>query len=79
MRGEIVIVRAFGGKPLKRRVWDIGRSVVYVTNDEEFNKLEADLPALEPIGFPKEDVFQDTEKESSTDSVDWSRLVQWHA
>lgn len=47
MRGETVIVRAFKGVPLARRVWDIGERVVYITNEE----------GLTPIGFPKEDVF----------------------
>jgi hypothetical protein len=31
MRGEIVLVRPFGEKPLRRRVWDVGANVVYAT------------------------------------------------
>jgi hypothetical protein len=79
MRGETVIVRAFGDRPLKRKVWEVGDAVVYVTNDEEFDKLSAGIAAQEPIGFPKEDVFRDTESESFNDSVDWSQLVPWQS
>ena len=79
MRGENVIVRAFGGRPLKRRVWDVGDTVVYITDDEQFAKLSAGRHAVEPIGFPKEDVFKDTVNESTFDSIDWSRLVPWGA
>jgi hypothetical protein len=79
MRGDVVLVRAFGGKALKRRVWDVGESVVYVTNDEQFEKLIAGKRAIEPIGFPKEDVFNDAETESSGDEIDWALLVRWQA
>jgi hypothetical protein len=78
-RGEIVLVRAFGGKPLKRRVWDVGVSVVYITNDEHYDRLLAGEHTVQAIGFPKEDVFQVTKDEHWEDSIDWSRLVPWTA
>jgi hypothetical protein len=78
MRGDTVIVRAFGGKALKRRVWDVGDAVVYITNDEQFERLVAGKLAVEPIGFPKEDVFRVTENESSDDTIDWARLAPWN-
>jgi hypothetical protein len=77
MRGDVVLVRTFSGKAVKRRVWDVGDTVVYVTNDEQFEKLAAGKNAVEPIGFPKEDVFRDTENESCDDAVDWTRLAPW--
>lgn len=77
MRGELVIVRTFGGKPVERRVWDVGEAVVYVTNDEEFEKLVAGKPALQPIGFPKEDVFCRPASESPQKRLRWSRLRPW--
>lgn len=77
MRGELVIVRAFGDKPLKRRIWAVDDNVVFVTNEEEFYKLTVGIPALEPIGFPKEDIFKHTENESWGHAVDWSCLVPW--
>jgi hypothetical protein len=79
MRGDIVLVRTFGGKGLKRRVWDVGDSVVFVTNDEQFEKLVAGKRAVDPVGFPKEDVFRDTESESGDGSIDWSLLDPWGA
>lgn len=78
MRGDVVLVRTFSGKAVKRRVWDVGDTVVYVTNDEQFEKLAAGKRAVEPIGFPKEDVFRDTANESSDDTVDWARLALWN-
>ena len=77
MRGDTVIVRAYGGKALLRRVWDVGERVVYVTNDEEFDKLAAGRPAIEPIGFPKEDVFRVSETQSRGRNLDWSQLERW--
>lgn len=77
MRGDVVLVRTFNGKAVKRRVWDVGDSVVYVTNDEQFERLAAGKTAIEPIGFPKEDVFEDAEHESSDDTTDWGRLTPW--
>lgn len=77
MRGDTVIVRAFGGKALLRRVWDVGERVVYVTNDEEFDKLAAGRPAIEPIGFPKEDVFRVSGGNSPEPNLEWSCLEVW--
>ena len=79
MRGDIVLVRTFSGKPLKRRVWDVGESVVFVTDDEQFERLVAGKKAIEPLGFPKEDVFRSTANESGNGSVDWSLLVPWES
>lgn len=79
MRGDYVIVRAFGGKPLKRRVWGVGDSVVFVTDDEQFERLVAGKKAIEPLGFPKDDVFENTANEYSNGSVDWSRLIPWES
>jgi hypothetical protein len=73
MRGDNVIVRAFGGLPLVRKVWSIGARVIYLTDDEEFQKLEAGKSALPPIGFPKEDVFAfDPAIVSNLESLKWS-------
>jgi len=79
MRGEIVLVRAFGGKPIKRRVWDVGVGIVYVTSDELFQKPVAGRRAPRTIGFPREDVFTDVQNQllESGDTIDWSKLVPW--
>ena len=81
MRGDFVIVRAFGNIPLIRRVWDEDDKAVYITNDEQFQFLIEAKEALEPIGFPREDVFKyDPELASSMDRLlkggkwDWDKL-----
>lgn len=58
MRGDLVIVKAYGEIPLIRRVWSEGVRVIYITNDEQLKLLENGKDALEPIGFPREDVFK---------------------
>ncbi len=58
MHGETVVVRAFGGVPLIRKVWEVGEDVVYLVSDNHYNLLTKEDPrAIGPIGFPKEDVF----------------------
>jgi hypothetical protein len=57
MRGEKVIVRAFGGEPLVRIVWAVDSGVVYICHDEGYQKLTAG-EAWIPVGFPHEDVFR---------------------
>ena len=86
MRGDLVIVRTYGGKPLVRRVWGVGPNSVYITNDEQFQKLINNVPALEPISFPKEDVFvYDRKLVVSMEDMDksgkfnWSKVVPYEA
>jgi hypothetical protein len=78
MRGETVIVRAFGGKPLIKKVWSLGARVIYLIDAEELEKLLAGREALSPIGFPKEDVFRyDPELARDLEGVVWSELSNW--
>ncbi len=84
MRGELVIIRVFGGEPAVRRVWENSDRVVYITDDDNLKLLLAGKPALEPIGFPKEDVFKFDNKlaESMADLCrdskwDWKKLSRW--
>jgi hypothetical protein len=77
-RGEVVIVRAHQGRALVRRVWSVSRNRVYITNDEQLNRLLAGREALWPLGFPREDVFKyDSEIAANLDAVNWSRLTRW--
>ena len=82
MRGDFVIVRSFGGIPLIRRVWDEDNEGIYITNDEQFQRLINGEEALEPIGFPREDVFKyDSQLALSMDRLhkkgkwSWNKLV----
>ena len=58
MQGDLVIVRAFRGKPLVRRVWDKVGHGVYITDDAHFKRLLAGEKISQPVGFPREDVFR---------------------
>ncbi|MGI9107676.1 MAG: hypothetical protein ACR2G4_15670 [Pyrinomonadaceae bacterium] len=62
MQGEDILIRAFRGVPLTRKVWDIGERVVYATDAKGLERLSAGLSAPPPIGFPKEDVFKFDER-----------------
>lgn len=62
----------------------MGRNVVYITNDEQLERLAHGQPAIMPIGFPTEDVFAyDPGLAATIDSVyesgrlDWTRLKPW--
>ena len=58
MRGDLVIVRAFGSRPLARRLWGVQGGGAYVCGEDQFNLLAAGREAPPPIGFPREDVFE---------------------
>jgi hypothetical protein len=78
MRGEQVIVRAYGGRPLIRKIWDIQEGAVLIVEDGQFQLLiNNDARAVGPIGFPKEDVFQFDPvyaKSMNKKDPDWSIL-----
>jgi hypothetical protein len=41
------------------KVWEMGKRVVYLAKEEQYlYLLSNDTRAVEPIGFPKEDVFK---------------------
>ncbi len=80
MRGEFVIVRDFRGKALLRRVWSADAKAVYITDDEQFERLLAAQEALLPVGFPRGDVFEyDAQviESAGSGSIEWGRLNQW--
>ena len=49
MRGDFVIVRAFGAIPLIRRLWDEDNNSLYITNDEQFQLLMVGKDAMNPL------------------------------
>lgn len=82
MRGDLVIVRAFGDVPLVRRVWEEVEHGVYITDDTHLEHLLAGEGAIQPVGFPREDVFMfDPEIAAAMDDLlqsgnwDWTKLV----
>jgi len=80
MKGQLVIVRSYGNEPLIRRIWEVRNHLVYIINDEEYKKLTSGQRAIEPIGFPKEDVFKYSPEilKILNHNVEWSKLEQWY-
>jgi hypothetical protein len=83
MRGDLVIVRAYRGKPFVMKVWEVGKRVIYLAKEEQFlYLLSNDSRAVGPIGFPKEDVFKFDptiakviDRFSEEKVFDWERLT----
>jgi hypothetical protein len=82
MRGDLVIVRAFRGVPLVRRIWEEVERGVYITDDAHLEKLLAGEETIQPVGFPREDVFRfDPEIAKEMDALyqagewDWTKLA----
>jgi len=84
MRGDFVIVRALGNIPLIRRLWAEGDYCVYITNNEQFQLLNEGKGGIEPVGFPREDVFKydpklapSMAKLHKNGKWDWNKLVSF--
>ncbi len=78
MRGELVIVRGFGGVPLVRRVWEEAEHGVYITDDTHLKRLLAGKSETQPIGFPREDVFKfDPEIAATMDNLIQTGKWDW--
>ena len=86
MQGDYVIVRAFGGVPLIRRVWEEDERGVYVTDDSHLERLLAGDPEIHPplAGFPREDVFRydaklaaSIEHPQRSEGWDWNQLTPY--
>ena len=82
MQGDLVIVRAFRGVPLIRRVWEEVEYGVYITDDTCFERLLAGETTCWPVGFPCEDVFhfdpalaKEMDALYQTGKWDWTKLV----
>jgi hypothetical protein len=76
MNGNRVIVKVFGGDFAVRRVWSVGQSVVYVTDDKNYDLLKESLGGVSPVGIPKEDVFEYSEEIRSS-RVNEAGLKRW--
>jgi len=84
MRGDQVVVRAFGDEALVRRIWRATEGVVFIVSDQNFRTLLAGEEGLWPIGFRREDVFeydedaiQELEAHPSGRSLNWEHLHHW--
>jgi len=57
MRGDVVLARAFEGKPLRRIVWEEKGEIVMIFHPDYYERALRGEDAR-PIGFPAEDVFE---------------------
>jgi hypothetical protein len=86
MRGDMVIVRAYRGRPFIMKVWEVGKSVIYLTKEEQFlYLLSNDSRAVGSIGFPKEDVFkfdpiaaEEIDRFSEEKVFEWNKLTPYN-
>jgi hypothetical protein len=79
MKGDFVVLRAYDG-PVVRRVVEVVGDVVYIASDDQFSLIASGLPSVEPVGFPRRDVFQydpELEKDISRGKVEWQRLTPY--
>ena len=83
MRGDKVIIRAFGGEPLVRLIWNVYPDTIEICNEEGYQKLVTGEPWI-PIGFPRKDVFQydpgvfeKLMREWESNPAVWDSLVVW--
>lgn len=82
MRGNLVIARCYGGSPAVLRIWELGRNVVYLSEESQYQLLCTGKMALAPIGFPLEDVFMYDPRAVELiagGSLDWSSLNRFRA
>lgn len=93
VRGAKVVVRAFGDRPLVRRVWEITDRKVYICNEKVYQELaRGEYTPFSPVGFPWNDVFcydeevaklvpaeaeDDYSQSSWKDSTFWLALKHW--
>jgi len=82
MRGEQVVVRAYGDEALVRRVWDAGEHAVFIVSEQNFWALSAGRAGLWPVGFRRRDVFcyddaaaQELAASGPDNPLEWERLM----
>jgi hypothetical protein len=81
MKGDFVVVRSVSG-PLLRRVEEIQGRIVFISSPEQHDLRAKGLPALDPVGFPREHVFHydaKLEKDIARGKVQWERLTPYKA
>jgi hypothetical protein len=58
MQGDKVIVRAFRGKPLVRRVWESDAVSVFIHSEDQYRRRLEGIAHLWAVCFLRSDVFQ---------------------
>ncbi len=55
-QGDYVLVRCYGDKTRRVRVWEHVSGVVFVCSDENYDRLSRGVRGLWPVGFHEVDV-----------------------
>ena len=78
MTADLVIVRAYGRKPLVRAVLDVMPGGMLVCMPENAEAIQRGEMAEPLVGFPIDDIFRYRDKEARAigrgESVDWRQL-----
>ena len=78
MKGELVVVRSFGGGAATMRVWRESESYVSLVPTDEFERLAAGKSELQPVGFLRSDVFRhDSENPPKLIDLDWGTMTPY--
>lgn len=84
MQGEKVIARGFRSEPFIVRVCGTNRDIVYITGDENYEKLKKGEKAASPVAVPIHNVFRfdavlydEVLKNWKHNPNIWKRLQQW--
>jgi hypothetical protein len=72
MKGDKVIVRTFGNKPVVCKVWEVTPQVVAVCSPENYERLSSGKDGLWPVGILREDVYQYV---PNHEKLSWERLA----
>ncbi len=57
-QGTMITVIAFGGRKLRRRVWEDIGDVVLICTEEEYQRAIRDENEATCSGFPKDDIVE---------------------
>jgi hypothetical protein len=74
MKGDKVIVRTFGDKPVVCKVWEVTPQVIEVCSPENYERLSKGMDGLMPVGILKEDVFRYV---PNYEKLSWERLTAY--
>ncbi len=58
-QGDVIQLRAYGGKKISRRVVATEEMMVYVTKEEEYQKAKEEGREPVSVGFPLEAVIEE--------------------
>jgi len=75
MKGDKVIVRTFGNKPVVCRVWESDSEIVAVCSPQNFDTLVKGEEGLWPVGFPRKDVYLYNPTVDLKSKTVWSKLT----